>query len=338
MLVGTIIIFVLGYISIALEQKIKIDKAATALVTGVACWMMYFLSSSSVIASENELMIQVGNISGLLFFLLGAMTIVELVDSHQGFNLITDAIHTPSKSKLLIIVAVTSFFLSSVLDNLTTAIVMASLCKKIIHDRKDRLWFLSMVIIAVNAGGAWSPLGDVTTTLLWIGGQITPVHIIGNTLIPCIAVTLFPLLILVRKFHGQKITVSRRERGMHSKEGKIILFTGIGLLLFVPVFKNLTHLPPWMGMLFALGMSWIVSNVIHYNKNPEIRSKFSVSEAIRKIDTSSILFFLGILLSISSLQTFGILTKLAGLTGLKAKEGPPGYEYGLVLDGVAKVE
>src|SRR5208283_1156467 len=153
MLVGTIIIFVLGYISIALEQKIKIDKAATALVTGVACWMMYFLSSSSVIASENELMIQVGNISGLLFFLLGAMTIVELVDSHQGFNLITDAIHTPSKSKLLIIVAVTSFFLSSVLDNLTTAIVMASLCKKIIHDRIDRLWFLSMVIIAVNAGG-----------------------------------------------------------------------------------------------------------------------------------------------------------------------------------------
>lgn len=306
-----IVIFVVGYIAIAFEHKIRIDKAATALVTGVLCWLFYFFAGQPITDVEHELLKHLGEIAAILFFLMGAMTIVEVIDSHHGFNLITDAIQTKSKPKLLILVAIITFFLSAILDNLTTAIVMTSLCGKLVHEKKDRLWFVSMVIIAANAGGAWSPLGDVTTTMLWIGGQITALNIIVKTLFPSIVVALLPLLILTLKFKDQKIENTDENKSKHPLESNIILFTGIGLLIFVPVFKTVTHMPPFMGMLLALGIIWIVSSLIHLKKHPDERYKFSVTHALRKIDTSSILFFLGILLAVSALQSFGILGQLA---------------------------
>jgi Na+/H+ antiporter NhaD/arsenite permease-like protein len=307
----TVIIFILGYIAIASEQKIKIDKAGSALVTGVLCWLFYFFYTPSIPDSESELMHHLGEIAAILFFLMGAMTIVEVIDSHQGFNIITDAIRTRSKSKLLVLITVITFFLSSVLDNLTTAIVMTSLCDKLVRERKDRLWFVSMVIIAANAGGSWSPLGDVTTTMLWIGRQITAFNITVKTFLPSVIVALLPLIILILKFKNQNIDATQEKKSKHPTESNIILFIGIGLLLFVPVFKMITQMPPFMGMLVALGIVWFVSSIIHLNKHPEERYKYSVSSALRRIDTSSILFFLGILLAVAALQSFGILGNLA---------------------------
>jgi Na+/H+ antiporter NhaD/arsenite permease-like protein len=306
-----ILIFVFGYISIAFEHKLKIDKAATALLTGVLCWMFYFLSGQPVSDVEHQLFQHLGEIAAILFFLMGAMTIVELMDSHHGFKIITDAISTKSKPKLLVLVAAITFFLSAILDNLTTSIVMASLCSKLVYDKTDRWWFVSMIIIAANAGGAWSPLGDVTTTMLWIGGQITAQNIILKTLFPSIVVVLIPLLILSLKFKNQKIENKGEIKSKHSIESNIILFTGTGLLIFVPVFKTVTHMPPFTGMLLALGIIWVVSSLIHIKKQPEERYKYSVTNALRKIDTSSILFFLGILLAVSALQSFGILGNIA---------------------------
>jgi Na+/H+ antiporter NhaD/arsenite permease-like protein len=306
-----IIIFVLGYIAIAFEHKIKVDKAASALVTGVVCWLLYFFSEPSITSPESELIHHLGEIAAILFFLMGAMTIVEVVDSHNGFSLITDAIITKSKPKLLILITILTFFLSAILDNLTTSIVMASLCGKLLTDRNDRLWFVSMVIIAANAGGAWSPLGDVTTTMLWIGGQVTAYNIIVKTLLPSIVVAVIPLLIILYRFRKQKIAGSSVNDNNYTAESKIIFFTGIGLLIFVPVFKTITHMPPFMGMLLALGFIWIVSSIIHLEKHADERYKYSVARALRKIDTSSILFFLGILLAVSALQSFGILRHMA---------------------------
>jgi Na+/H+ antiporter NhaD/arsenite permease-like protein len=309
-----VIIFIFGYIAIAMEHTIKVDKAASALVTGVLCWLIYFFQTPSLITTESELIHHLGEIAAILFFLLGAMTIVEVIDSHSGFKLITDAIHTHSKPKLLILFSIITFFLSAILDNLTTAIVMTSLCGKLLHEKKDRLWFVSMVIIAANAGGAWSPLGDVTTTMLWIGGQITALNIIAKTLLPSIVVVLVPLVILMLKFRGQKVEGPGENKTIHTKESNIILFTGIGLLIFVPIFKTVTHMPPFMGMLLALGIIWFVGSYIHLSKHPEERYNYSVTHALRRIDTSSILFFLGILLAVSALQSFGILTQWATFT------------------------
>lgn len=311
---AVIFIFILGYTIIALEHQVKVDKAATALVTATICWLFYFLYTSSAHQAEGNLYHHLGEISGIVFFLLGAMTIVEVVDSHNGFNLITDAIQTKSKARLLILITATTFFLSALLDNLTTAIVMTSLCGKLLREKKDRLWFVSMVIIAANAGGAWSPLGDVTTTMLWIGNQITASQIILRTFIPSVVVVLVPLFILLKKFRGQKIERPLNiTRENHSHESDIMLFTGISMLIFVPIFKSITHMPPFMGMLLALGIIWFVSSIIHFKKQPDERYKYSVTRALKKVDTSSILFFLGILLAVSALQSFGILQSLASV-------------------------
>ena len=296
------------------DDKLKIDKAAIALISGVLCWFLYYLTVPSVTITEKELIYKFGEISSILFFLLGAMTIVEMIDLHQGFNLITNAIQTKSKSKLLILIVLITFFLSSILDNLTTAIIMASLSRKIIPDKNERRWFIAMIIIAANAGGAWSPLGDVTTTMLWIGGQITPLKIIEKTFFPCLVAAEVPLIILLFKFKGQKVDNLLIEKHNSSLEGNIVLFTGLGCLLLIPVFKALTHMPQFMGMLLAIGIIWIVSSIIHLDKHPEIRYRLSVGQALRKIDTSSILFFLGILLSVAALHSFGILTRLAEFT------------------------
>ncbi len=316
---ATILIFVLGYLAIAFEHKIKIDKAAAALLTGVFCWLLYFLNVTDVSASEGKLIEHLGEIAAILFFLMGAMTIVEVVDSHHGFNIITDSVRTRSKPQLLVLVTFITFFLSAILDNLTTAIVMTSLCNKLIREKKDRLWFVSMVIIAANSGGAWSPLGDVTTTMLWIGGQITALNIIIKTLPASVMVTLLPLLVMVFKFRKQYINPAEEKKGKHPFESNIMLFTGVGLLIFVPIFKTVTHMPPFMGMLLALGMIWIVSSIIHLSKHPDERYKYSVANALRRIDTSSILFFLGILLAVSALQSFGILENMAKYVVLHIK-------------------
>lgn len=308
-----IIIFILGYIAIAMEHPLKINKAASALVTGVLCWTIYILNNIDVHLVSEELLKELGDIASILFFLLGAMTIVELIDSHNGFNLITQKITTKSKRHLLFIVSLITFFLSALLDNLTTAIVMTSLCSKLLSDKKDRLWFAGMIIIAANAGGAWSPLGDVTTTMLWIGGQITAMNIIKTLILPSIAVCLVPMLIIGHKFRGQKFAKyadsnpSKAER----KDERIILLFGIGFLLFVPVFKTVTHLPPFMGMLLALGLIWIITTFIHKNKLPEEVEKLTVARALQKVDTPSILFFLGILLAVSAMQHIGVLGSVA---------------------------
>ncbi|MDP4283273.1 MAG: sodium:proton antiporter NhaD [Bacteroidota bacterium] len=308
-----IIVFVLGYIAIAFEHPLKLNKAASALITGVLCWTIYVVQSESPHLASDELLGHLGEISSILFFLLGAMTIVELIDSHGGFDIITQKITTTSKQKLLLTITVLTFFLSALLDNLTTAIVMTSLCSRILSEKEDKFWFAGMIVIAANAGGAWSPLGDVTTTMLWIGGQISALNIIKELILPSMVVCVIPALIVAARFKGKNFRLrSKKERTAKEKrDGKTILFVGVGLLVFVPVFKTLTDLPPFMGMLLALGLIWVVITVIHKNKDPESVRQFSVAKALQKIDTQSILFFLGILLAVTALQSFGILQILA---------------------------
>jgi len=308
-----LIVFIAGYFLIAFEHPLKINKAATALITGVLCWTIYILQSNDVQAVSNELVHSFGEIASILFFLLGAMTIVELIDSHNGFELITQWITTKSKSRLLFIIAAITFFLSALLDNLTTAIVMVSLCAKLLHDKEDRLWFAGIIIIAANLGGAWSPLGDVTTTMLWIGGQITALKIITALILPCLLACIMPVVLVAKKFKEKKITsISLPENSaIEKREGKIILVAGIGFLLFVPLFKSITHLPPFMGMLLALGFMWVLTTIIHKNNAAFYKGKFTVTRALQKIDTPSILFFLGILLAVSALQSSGILKAMA---------------------------
>ena len=306
-------IFILGYVCIAFEHPLRINKAASALITGVLCWTVYILQSDAAETVTDELLHHLGETASILFFLLGAMTIVELIDSHNGFDIITQKISTRSKRKLLLLVSLITFFLSALLDNLTTAIVMTSLCAKILSDKEDKLWFAGMIVIAANAGGAWSPLGDVTTTMLWIGGQISALNIIKQLILPSMAVCVIPALIVSRRFRGKKIAgipasvCSPKEK----RDGKLILGSGIGLLVFVPVFKTVTHLPPFMGMLLALGLMWIITTIIHKTKEPEIAERYTVSKALQKVDTPSILFFLGILLAVAALQSFGLLKELA---------------------------
>ena len=308
-----IIVFIIGYIAIAFEHPLQINKAATALITGVLCWTIYILQSGSDEKVTAELLHHAGDIASILFFLLGAMTIVELIDSHNGFDIIIQKITTTSKQQLFFIVTALAFFLSALLDNLTTAIVMTSLCSKLLSEKEDRLWFAGMIVIAANAGGAWSPLGDVTTTMLWIGGQVTALNIMKQLLLPGIAVCLIPALIISYRFKGKKINPVPLSgcTAIEKKEGRIILFAGIGFLIFVPVFKTLTHLPPFMGMLLALGLMWVITTFLHKNKEGEYAEKYTVAKALQQVDTPSILFFLGILLAVSALQSFGILKDLA---------------------------
>jgi Na+/H+ antiporter NhaD/arsenite permease-like protein len=308
-----IAVFVLGYLAIALEQPLRLNKAAAALLTGVLCWTIYAVQHPSSATVSKQLLEHLGDIASVLFFLLGAMTIVELIDSHSGFDMITQKITTNSKRRLLFIVTGITFLLSALLDNLTTAIIMTSLCAKILSDKEDRLWFAGMVVIAANAGGAWSPLGDVTTTMLWIGGQITAFNIMRELILPSLVACGLPLLIMSYRFRGKYFISSPfTEKSLkEKKESNIILFAGLGLLLFVPLFKTITHLPPFMGMLGALGIIWIINSIIHKKNQADYAEKYTVAKALQRIDTPSILFFLGILLSVSALQSYGILKMAA---------------------------
>jgi Na+/H+ antiporter NhaD/arsenite permease-like protein len=310
-----IIIFILGYIAIAFEHKIKINKAATALITGVLCWSVYILSSHDKIFVGEELTKHMGDLSGILFFLLGAMTIVELIDAHDGFDIMTTRINQTDKRKLLWIVAFITFFLSAVLDNLTTTIVIISLLRKLIRNDKERLFFAGIVVVAANAGGAWSPIGDVTTTMLWIGGQITAYSIIIKLILPSLICLSVPLFYLSFKLKGSverpEAIANNNTQSLSQKHQSIVFFSGIIILMLVPVFKTITHLPPFMGILFGLGILWVITEILHSGKNEEDKHALSVVHALRKIDAPSILFFLGILVSISALQSIGALSNLA---------------------------
>lgn len=315
MILSMILIFVVGYIAIAFEHPIKINKSATALLTGVLCWTVYIVMGNDSHFINEQLTEHIGELSGILFFLMGAMTIVELIDAHDGFDVITSRITTTNKRKLLWIICIITFFLSAVLDNLTTAIVMVSLLRKLINEKEDRLFFIGMVVIAANAGGAWSPIGDVTTTMLWIGGQVTAQNIMLKLFIPSVLCLIVPLIILSFKLKGNlsrpEIKESSSPHPTSEFERNIVFFLGIGALVFVPVFKTITHLPPFMGVLFGLGVLWIATEIIHSQKDEEDKDNLSVLHALRKIDMPSILFFLGILIAISSLQSTGVLSSLA---------------------------
>jgi len=311
MIAFVIVIFVIGYSAIAFEHVLRLDKAAPSLITGVLCWTLYMLSGVEVESAVEGLLHHLSEIASILFFLLGAMTIVELIDSHNGFAIVTDKVKTKNKMRLLWIISILTFFTSALLDNLTTAIVMTSLCTKILDQKSDRLWFTGMIIIAANAGGAFSPLGDVTTTMLWIGGQITAKNIIIKLFLPSLAVCLVPLLILSPRFRGKTFSSPVSETGnINRKDANTVLISGVLLLLFVPVFKMVTHLPPFMGILLALGVLWIIVAVINSGKPQEEKKRLSVAHALQKVDSPSILFFLGILLAVSALQMFGILKQV----------------------------
>lgn len=308
-----LLVFVLGYAAIALEHTIKINKAASALVTGVLCWTIYMVNQPDTHAVTHALMEHVSEIAGILFFLLGAMTIVELIDAHDGFQVLTEKIKTRNTVQLLWIIGLVTFFLSALLDNLTTTIVVVSLLRKLIADRDTRLFFAGITVIAANAGGAWSPLGDVTTTMLWIGGQITAANIVQQLIIPSLVCLAAPLLFLSFRLKGQLPPVEQAAKSnvVLSKDRNLVFALGLGTLLFVPIFKTVTHLPPFMGMLLGLGVMWIITEMIHSGKDEEDKDFLSVVYALRKIDTPSILFFLGILVSVAALQVTGQLNSLA---------------------------
>jgi len=338
-----IIVFVVGYLAIALEHPIKVNKTASALLAAVICWTIFAVSGSTetLLSSERYLHFlhelgekasalsagelhleyvkeQLGHhlneIAQILFFLIGAMTIVELVDAHHGFKFITDRIKTKNPIALLWVVCLVAFFLSSVLDNLTTTIVMVSLVRKLIPNKEMRLFFAGMIVIAANAGGAWSPIGDVTTTMLWIGGQISAGAIMKSLFIPSIVCTLVPLLFLTFTMKGSlgEFKDSSEATTTTIKTGNLMLVLGIGALISVPVFKTLTHLPPYLGMLLGLAVLWVVSELLNPKMDEDEKKQYTAGHALAKIDMPSVLFFLGILLAVGSLQSMGTLANFAG--------------------------
>ena len=307
------IIFIIGYAMIIFEHPLKIDKAAAALLTGVLIWAGFVMGSSDGHEIVEKFTHHIPDIAGILLFLIGAMTIVELIDLHQGFDIVVNKITTRNKRKLLWILGFLTFFLSAVLDNLTTAIVMISLLRKIIKDKEEKMLFAGIVIIAANAGGAWSPIGDITTTMLWIGGQITTMPIMMGVIIPSLVCLIVPLFAITFQFKGDFPVVEKVETASNATatEKTTALFLGLGALIFVPIFKSITHLPPFMGMLLGLGIMWMVLDLIHKDKEPDDKHHFSVNKALTKIDVPSVLFFFGILSAIAGLESIGLLEKIA---------------------------
>ncbi len=358
-----IVIFVLGYLAIALEHPLKVDKAVSALAIGSILWVAYmaglfdiltrglspqfseFIKGKESLADENsvrsflsglrslggpekaewlremrewlvddQIIKHLGEISEILFFLLGAMTIVEVVDQHEGFRVITDRINTTSKTRLMWLIGFLTFFLSAVLDNLTTTIVMVALIGKLIAEKQTRWYFASIIILAANAGGAWSPIGDVTTIMLWIGGQVTTPAIITRVFLPSLAAIVVPLLTLSLFVRGdiKRPASQEHEKQYTNRAERILLLSlGVGGLLFVPVFKTLTHLPPYMGMLLSLSVIWLVSEIMHRNKSHEIKARLRVINILRRVDMPTVFFFLGILSAVAALQSAGQLNLMA---------------------------
>jgi len=342
MFIAMIVLFVLGYIAIALEHPLKINKAATALVLGTVTWVAYMIGLPDILnqgfssawnsflaahpgaghdemvkfVGEHQVLEHLGDTATIIFFLLGAMTIVEIVDQHHGFKVITDKIHTSRFTSLIWIISILTFFMSAILDNLTTTIVMVALLRKLVSDREQKWFIAGLIILAANAGGAWSPIGDVTTIMLWIGGQVTTLNIMMKVFLPSLFSILIPLLI-VTFFYPKSAIVRPKlsaadEREFNTPGERLgILLLGVGALLFVPVFKTLTHLPPYMGMLLGLGVLWMVTEVIHRGKPHEDRRRLTVSNILSKVDVPTVLFFLGILMAVASLSSAGHLNLLS---------------------------
>lgn len=335
MIAIVILTFVLGYLTIVFEHPLKLDKTVPALLMGALMWAMvalgYHAGIIEIIDSHGHifnmvgmsdpveiekgqdhfataLIHHVGKIAEILIFLIGAMTIVELIDLHRGFEVLKEVVGTKNKKKLMIVITVISFFLSSIIDNLTTTIVMISLLRKLIQDKNDRLFYVCLVIIAANAGGAWSPIGDVTTTMLWIGKKVSSLDLMENLFIPSVICTLVPLLFALRNKAVQgTISTSEEKEEPVSKllSSKTMLILGLTMIVFVPIFKTITHLPPYVGMMLSLAVVWLVSEYIHPEENftEEMKHKYSPHHALSRIELSSILFFLGILMAVAALET-----------------------------------
>lgn len=317
-----VVVFVIGYFFIAMEHTFKINKSATALLLAVAMWTLYVAIGGFHAGENHEVLIEaLGDTAEILFFLLGAMTIVETIDQHGGFSIITDRITTKSKRKLLWVISILTFFMSAVLDNLTTSIVMCALLRKLVSDKRDRWLFGGAVILAANSGGAWSPIGDVTTIMLWIKGNISAVGVIKETLLASIVCLIVPTLGISTMLKGElektpEVQTENTVSLISKLQSKIVLGIGVGFLVFTPVFKTITHLPPYMGILLGLSVLWIVTELMH-KRRPEVYQRMNIGTVITRVDTPSVLFFLGILMAVSCLSSAGHLRLLAqGLDGL----------------------
>lgn len=350
MLVVMVVLFLLGYTAIAMEHKININKAASALILCCLLWIVYIFAAPNLIGNSAELIeyaknnselsfkenvfnfvtnVQiiehVGDVAEILFFLMGAMTIVELIDVHGGFSIITDHIKVTDKRKLLWKIAFITFFMSAVLDNLTTSIVMIMMLRKLISDQKDRWVYGSIIIIAANSGGAFSPIGDVTTIMLWVKGNISTGGIIPMLIVPAIVSVVIPTLFASRLLHPDAAKISTSSQTVEETtnvqgpavyvtkfEQRCLFFLGVGSLIFVPIFKTITHLPPFIGVLLGLSLLWFYTELMYHRKKdmPE-ESKATISKVLKRVDMTTILFFLGILMAVAALQCAGILSMLA---------------------------
>ena len=338
MYAALVVVFIIGYLLIALEHPIKIDKSATALLLGMVMWVLFILGADALPfvvekAAEHghaghlsdfvnaEILHHMGDIATTLFFLIGAMTIVELVDVHGGFSIITDRITSRSKKKLLWILGFVTFFLSAILDNLTTSIVMVMLLRKLVSDPKERWLYASMIIIAANAGGAWSPIGDIITIMLWVKGNISTGAVMMYVFLPSIVAMIVPLLFVTSKLNGRLTNIEAKaeaqENHVTKKERNMLFYLGVGGLIFVPIFKTITHLPPFIGMLFSLSILWIVTEMMYNNKALDPQRQHRLPRILQRIDTPTILFFLGILMAVAVLQSTGILGDMANLLAEK---------------------
>jgi Na+/H+ antiporter NhaD/arsenite permease-like protein len=311
-----VFIFVIAYAAIALEHPIKINKSASALLGAGLLWTVYAVMSGDDTLVSHQLNESLASTAQIVFFLMGAMTIVEVVDAHSGFEVITSRIRTTKLSTLMWLVGFVTFFLSAILDNLTTTIVMISLMKKLLDKHDDRLFFAGMIVIAANAGGAWTPIGDVTTTMLWIGGQITTLAIMKGVFLASVVNIVIPLLVVSYILKGRVVVAPTQaeESGLLQTtpfERNLMFFMGLGILVSVPVFKTVTHLPPFMGILFGLGILWLVGNLVHRNKADEEKEHLTLVHALTRIDMGSIVFFIGILLAVAILEHTHILGNLA---------------------------
>ncbi len=345
MFVTLIVLFFIGYLAIALEAPLKIDKSASALLLGMLMWILYSLGAEYVVPNVNaeefagylennpslslkslheqalsyvlnvQIVESLGDITQTLLFLIGAMTIVELIDVHGGFRVITDHITTRDKKRLLWVICLTTFILSAILDNMTTTIVMIMLLRKLITSKKERWLYAAMIIIAANTGGAWSPIGDVTTIMLWVKGNVTAPALVSFVLLPSVVALLIPLLFVSRRLKGTLPEIKEKDvEGVNSitpREQKTIFYLGVGGLIFVPVFKTFTHMPPFVGILLVLVVLWTFTEIMYNGKMLERSREHRLPKVISRIDMPSILFFLGILMAVAVLQNSGILAAAA---------------------------
>ncbi|MDA9494701.1 sodium:proton antiporter NhaD [Bradyrhizobium sp. CCBAU 11361] len=314
MLIAIAAIFVLAYAAIALEHPLRVNKSASALLGAGLLWSVYAIATGDHALVGRQLDESVGSTAQIVFFLIGAMTIVEVIDAHDGFEVITSLIRTTSQVALIWLIGFVTFFLSAILDNLTTTIVMISLIQKLIARRDDRLLFASLIVIAANAGGAWTVIGDVTTTMLWIGGQISPLKIMSAVFLPSLLNLLVPLVFISFSLKGKTIAPPSKDTGLlvvDRFERNLMFYLGLGTLIAVPAFKAVTHLAPFMGILFGLGVLWLVGEIVHRHKDEHVRQPLTLVHALARIDMSSIVFFVGILLAVACLDHAGLLSMLA---------------------------